>query len=401
MKIIVVLIYINLYLYYNLVMKFNENLLKLDNEDCFYICTKKIKEYKTSHPGSKVVSLGIGDVSFPVAPFVVEKMEEAARRQGKDGFIGYGYSNGIPELIDAIRQNEYPQFSNDEIYVSDGTKSDAGNLLEMFDKDAIVGIYNPTYPIYANSVYCLNRKVDFIDLDDQFLPVVPNKHFDVLYLCSPSNPTGINFSKEQLKPIIDYAIKEGCVILYDNVYFSFIEGGVKSIYEVDGARKCAIEMRSFSKHASFTGVRCSYYVVPNEIHPDINKYWKCRNINRFNGASYIAQAGALASFDAKVKKDITNNIGYYKNNLRYLVNSFTKLGYEICGGRDAPYIWVKNKNNLSSWEVFDLFLNSYEVIVVPGCIFGSRGEGYFRVSALGKYEDIVEAINRIEKYEKK
>lgn len=382
-------------------MKFNENLYKLDTKDCFRICTEKVKEYKTSHPETKVLSLGIGDVSFPVVPYIAKKMEEAVWRQTQNNFIGYGYHFGIPELIKAIKENEYPNFSEDEIYVSDGTKTDAGNLLEMFSKDALVGVYNPTYPIYINSAYSLNRRIEVIDCDSEYNPVVPNKHFDVLYICSPSNPTGINFSTKVLKPIIDYAIAEGCVILYDNVYFSFIESGIKSIYEIENARKCAIEMRSFSKHASFTGVRCSYYVVPNEIHPNINKYWKLRTINRFNGASYIAQVGALASFDKKAKVDIGKNIKYYRKNLNYLRESFSKLGYEICGGTDAPYIWVKCKNDLNSWATFELFLNVLGVVVVPGIIFGSKGDGYFRVSALGKYEDIVEAINRIEKYEKK
>lgn len=382
-------------------MKFNENLYKLDSKDSFRICTEKINMYKASHPTERTLSLGIGDVSFPVVPYIAKKMQEAVKRQTKENFVGYGYHFGIPELIDAIRENEYPEFSNDEIYVSDGAKTDAGDLLEMFSNDAVIGVYNPTYPIYVNSALSLNRYIEMIDCDSQFNPVVPNKHFDVLYICSPNNPTGVNFSKKVLQPIVDYAIKEGCIILYDNVYFSFIKYGVKSIYEVEGARKCAIEMRSFSKHASFTGVRCSYYVVPNEIFPDINKYWKFRTINRFNGASYIAQVGALASFDRRAKSEIEKHIKYYKRNLEFLTESFKSMNYEVYGGTDAPYIWVKCKGDLNSWATFELFLNFLGVVVVPGIIFGSRGDGYFRVSALGKSEDIVEAINRIKKYENK
>jgi LL-diaminopimelate aminotransferase len=346
------------------------------------------------------VSLGIGDVSFPVVPHVANKMNEAIKRESGSDFVGYGNYCGIPELIDAIRVNEYPNFSNEEIYVSDGTKTDSGSILEMFSDDALIGIYNPTYPIYLNGAYSLNKKFELIDCDSDFNPAVPNKHFDVLYICSPSNPTGINYSMDVLKPIIDYALREDCVIIYDNVYFRFIKNGVKSIYEVEGARKCAIELRSFSKHASFTGIRCSYYVVPNDLQKDINKFWRLRTVNRFNGASYIAQVGALASFDEEAKKDIDKNIEYYKNNVSYLLDKFSKLGYEVSGGVDAPYVWVKCKDGLNSWEAFERFLNEMEIIIVPGIIFGNKGDGYFRASALGKYEDIVEAMNRIEKYEK-
>ena len=382
-------------------MNFNKNLYKLENENSFSTASERVKAYKTSHPNNKVISLGIGDVSFPIVSHIADKMIEAIKRESGSEFVGYGNYCGIPELIDAIRKNEYPNFSVEEIYVSDGTKTDSGSILEIFDKDAKIGIYNPTYPIYINSSYSLNRNIELIDCDEQFNPVVPNKHFDVLYICSPNNPTGINYSCEVLKAIVDYAVKEGCVIIYDNVYFRFINSGVKSIFDVEGARKCAIELRSFSKHASFTGIRCSYYVVPNELHKNIDKYWRLRTVNRFNGASYVAQVGALASFDEEAKRDIDKNILYYKNNVNYLLDNFTRLGYEVSGGKDAPYIWVKAKDGLNSWEVFDKFLNELEIIIVPGIIFGSRGDGYFRVSALGKFEDIKEAINRIERYEKK
>ena len=381
-------------------MKFNKNLYNLENENSFYTAIEKIKAYKASHANHKVVSLGIGDVSFPVVSHIANKMNEAIEKETSSEFVGYGNYCGIPELVNAIRLNEYPNFSNDEIYVSDGTKTDAGNILEMFSDDALIGIYNPTYPIYLNSTYSMNKKFELIDCDENFNPIVPKKHFDVLYICSPNNPTGINYSADTLKPIIDYAIKNECIIIYDNVYYRFIKNGVKSIYEIEGAKKCAIELRSFSKHASFTGIRCSYYVVPNDLHKDINKYWRLRTVNRFNGASYIAQVGALASFDDEAKKDINKNIEYYKNNVSYLLDSFKKFGYKVSGGIDAPYVWIKCKNNLNSWEVFDYFLNKLEIIVVPGIIFGSNGDGYFRVSALGKFEDIVEAMNRIENYEK-
>lgn len=381
-------------------MKFNKNLLKLNNENSFYFASAKVKEYKENHPNHKVLSLGIGDVSLPISKHIANKMKEAIEKETSDQYVGYGNYYGIKELLEAIQKNEYQDFSIDEIYVSDGTKTDCGDILEMFDENAIIGTYNPTYPIYLNSSFSLNRNIELIDCDSEFNITVPTKHFDVLYICSPNNPTGVNFSKELLTKLVNYCLKEECVIIYDNVYFSFINNGVKSIYEIEGAKKCAIELRSFSKHVSFTGIRCSYYVVPKELNENINKYWKYRTINRFNGASYIAQIGALASFDKEAQRDIQSNIAYYKKNAKYLLEEFKNLGYEITGGEDAPYLWIKCKNNMTSWETFSFFLNTLEVVVVPGIIFGSKGDDHFRVSALGKYEDIVKAVERIKVYEK-
>ena len=381
-------------------MKFNDNLLNLENENSFYKATARIKEYKNEHPNNKVVSLGIGDVSFPIPGHVKDKMIEAVNKEASFDFVGYGNYYGIPELRKAIREHEYKDFSIEEIYVGQGTKSDCGDILEMFSDDILVGIPSPTYPIYINSCISLNKKYEIIPCDDKFVPVIPNKHFDVIYLCSPNNPVGNSYSYSELKKWVEYANKEGCIIIYDNVYYRFINDGVKSIYEVEGAKTCAIEMRSFSKHVSFTGIRCSYYVIPNDLHHDINKYWRLRTINRFNGASYIAQVGALASFDKEAQKELDEHIKYYLNNAHYLRKEFSDLGYEVVGGINAPYLWIKCKNNLSSWEVFDLFLNKLEIIVVPGIIFGEEGDGYFRVSALGKRENAEEAIRRLKEYEK-
>lgn len=382
-------------------MLINENLFKINSQNSFLAATEVVKNYKASNPGNKVISLSIGDVSFPVASHIAKKMIEAVNNEANENYVGYGNQIGIPALIKAIQQNEYPSFSLDEIYVSDGTKSDAGNLLELFDQDALIGIYEITYPIYENSVKSLGRKFEYIPVDNNFLPTIPKNHFDVIYLCSPNNPTGINYDYKTLKKIIDYANRERCVIICDNVYFKFIENGVKSIYEVEGARSCAIEMRSFSKHASFTGIRCSYYVIPNELHNGINAVWKSRTINRFNGASYIAQIGALASFDAEATVEIEENLKYYKNNAKYLATKFKDLGYKVYGSNDAPYLWISCKNNKKSWDLFLEFLQKIEVVIVPGIIFGESGNDYFRVSALGKYEDVVEAMRRIEEYEKK
>ncbi len=380
-------------------MKINKNLYSLENPNSFYTATSKIREYKEKHPSNKVLSLGIGDVSFPIAKYVKKKMIEAVKREASKEYVGYGNYYGLYELRKAIRDNEYQDFDIEEIYVSDGTKTDSGSILEMFDKDVSIAIPDPTYPIYINSCLSLSKNYELIDSDDSFVPLIPNKHYDVIYLCSPNNPSGLSYTYEQLERWVKYAIKEKAIIIYDNVYNCFISNGIKSIYEIKDAKRCAIELRSFSKTASFTGIRCSYYVIPNELEKDINKYWRYRTISRFNGASYIAQVGALASFNHKAKKEINKNIQVYKDNALYLLNEFKKLGYEVIGGVDAPYLWIKIKNGLSSWELFDLFLNKLEVVIVPGIIFGNKGDKYFRVSSLGKTKDIKEAMGRIRRYE--
>lgn len=382
-------------------MKFNESLLELESEDSFYKATNIIKEYKSNHPELKILSLGIGDVSFPIPNHVAEKMIEATKTENSDSYIGYGNYYGIPELRKAIRDNEYKGFEIEEIYVGQGTKSDCGDILELFNNNILVGIPSPTYPIYENTCKSLNKKFEIISCDDSFSPIVPSKHYDVIYLCSPNNPVGVTYSYESLKQWVDYANKEGAVIIYDNVYYKFISTGIKSIYEIEGARKCSIELRSFSKHVSFTGIRCSYYVIPNDLHSDINKYWRLRTISRFNGASYIAQIGALASFDKESQDDINFRINYYKENAALLLNAFIHLGFEVNGGFNAPYLWIKCKNNLTGWDMFHKYLNEIQVVVVPGSIFGTAGKNYFRISALGKREDVLEAIERIVCYEQK
>jgi len=355
--------------------------------------SKEVKDYKIAHPNAKVVSLGIGDVSFPICEHVKNKMKEACDNQASANYVGYGNYYGLLELRQAIKENEYPDFSVDEIYVSDGTKTDSIDILEMFDVNARIAIYAPLYPIYVNGSYCVNRKFETKDQKD-----ILKEHFDIVYLCNPNNPTGYAFTYDELKVWVDYALKNNAVIIYDNVYFKFINSPntVKSIYEIAGSKKCAIELRSFSKHVSFTGIRCSYYVIPNELYPNINEYWKLRTLNRFNGASYIAQIGALASFDAPAQKVINKNITYYLKNAHYLRENFIKMGYEVIGGTDAPYLWIKCKE-MNSWETFRYFLKELNVVVIPGSIFSL--DGYFRVSSLGKYEDIVLAIERIMRYE--
>lgn len=381
-------------------MKFNQNLYKLENQDSFYIVTNKIREYKKYHPNNKVISLGVGDVSFPVCKNIANKMIEAINEEtNAESFVGYGNYYGLPELRKTIRDNEYPDFDIEEIYVSQGTKSDVGDILELFDQDIKIGIPSPNYPIYVNSTCSLSKNIKNIPCDSKFVPIVPNEHFDVIYICSPNNPVGITYSKDELTKWVEYALKEDAVILFDNAYHHFVSDGIDSIYEIEGAKQCAIEFRSFSKVISFSGIRCSYYVIPKQLHKDVNLYWRLRTINRFNGASYVAQKGAVEAFSKETKKEIGKNISYYKENALILRHGLESLNYEVSGGISAPYLWVKCKNNLSSWEAFDLFLNKLEIVVIPGTIFGKEGEGYFRVSALGKRNDIYIALERIKQYE--
>jgi len=387
-------------------VKINNNLLKLDNKDTFESVFSYVRKYKLENPDKEVISLGVGDVTIPIIKPVIEAMHKAVDELGDmDTFKGYGPSHGYDFLKEKILDNEYKNynFSLDEIYISSGTKTDVTNILELFDNDIKIAIPEPIYPIYKNGSLCLNKNITVLESDDDFYPIIPNEKYDLIYLCSPNNPTGIAYNFDYLKKWIDYAIKNDSIILYDNVYNSFITNEYlpKTIYEINGAKKKAIEFRSFSKNASFTGVRCSYYIIPNDIGSNINSYWKNRTINRFNGADYIAQKSAEATFLTVSKEMINDNIKIYLENARLLKDAFERLNFKVWGGIDSPFIWVKTKDNLSSCEMFDFFLKELNIIIIPGTIFGSSGEGYFRISALGKKEHIIEAIERIYQYYEK
>ena len=387
-----------------LLMMINKDLLKIEKENVFSKATLKIADYKKDNPNKKIISLGIGDVSIPIIRPVLEAMHKAVEEQGDiNTFNGYGAYYGLKELREAISINDYESLiSPDEIYVGDGTKSDSTNILELFDKDIKVLVGNPTYPIYLNGALALSRKVYFANMSNDFKMLIPKEKYDVIYICSPSNPIGNAYTKEDLKLWIDYANKNNSIIIYDNVYKDFVSNPnvPKTIYEIDEAKKCVIELRSFSKNASFSGIRVSYLVLPKEMGSEISSLWKERTINRFNGACVIAQKGALATYSDKAKEMIKENIKTYKENTKYLKDNFIKLGYEVIGGNDAPYMFVKCKDKMSSWQTFDFFLKELNIIVIPGVIFGSNGEGYFRVSGLGLLKDSKEAIFRMKEYEK-
>jgi len=382
----------------------NQNMKAIEKKNTFSMVTKKIKDYKIAHPHNDVVSLGIGDVSKPICKPIIEAMHKAVDDlSDMSTFQGYGAYYGLTSLRELILKNDYKNFgfSIDEVYVGDGTKSDCSSILEVFDKDIKILVGEPLYPIYKNSCYSMSRNVFEAKLDSDEKMIIPSEHYDVIYICSPSNPTGVVLTFDDLNKWVKYAIKNKAVILYDNVYESFItsKNVPHSIYEIKGAKKCAIEFRSFSKRASFTGLRCSYFILPKDIDKHIIEYWKERTINRFNGASYVAQKGAEASYSKEAKKIIKENMKYYHNNAMYLKKEFEKLGFEVKGGVDAPYLWIKT--NMSSWKFFDLCLNKLNVIITPGIIFGKDADKYARISALGTYENAVKAIERFKKYYEK
>ena len=384
-------------------VKINNDLYNLNNDYSFYNISKIVKSYKLNH--TNVISLGVGDVSKPIVKSVIKKMHEAVDElSDMKTFRGYGASFGYDFLKKKILTEEYNNsFSLDEIYISNGTKTDVSNILELFDIKSKIYISNPLYPIYKDASYCLNRNIYFGEVDDNFIPVIPKEKYDIIYLCSPNNPTGICYSYKELKRWIKYALKNNSVILYDNVYSHFIESkdAVKSIYEIKDSKKVAIEFRSFSKHASFTGVRCSYYIIPNDLYDGINDLWKQRTINRFNGADYIAQRGALETFSNESKKEIKKNLQYYKYNSKLLREFFENFGFKIYGGVDSPFIWVKINNNMSSMEYFNFLLKEFNIVVIPGIVFGDKGDKFIRVSALASRDVIIEAIERMKKYYEK
>ena len=389
-------------------VKLNNYLNKMEKENIFSNVTLKVNNYKSKNPNAKIISLGVGDVSKSIVKPVIDAMHKAVDDlSDEETFMGYGSYYGYDFLKEEIIKNDYKNFNftNDEIYISNGTKTDSTSILELFDINSKICISNPMYPINKNGALCLNRDVSVLNANENndFIPDIPKEKYDIIYICSPSNPTGIAYTYKDLKKWVDYAIKNKSIILYDNVYSSFITSKdvPKSIYEIKNANNVAIEFRSFSKNASFTGVRCSYYVIPNKISNGINVLWKKRTINRFNGADYIAQMGAKASYSNEAKSEIKKNIEYYMKNASILRECFIKLGFKVYGGIDCPFMWIKTRDNMKSWDFFDLFLNKLNIVIIPGIIFGNAGDKYFRVSALASREQIKEAIERISDYYEK
>lgn len=389
-------------------MKFNEYFNDISENYLFAEVAKRAGDYSAAHPDKKVLKLGIGDVTLPLANEVIKELHAAVDDMSKkETFRGYGPYEGYDFLRESIK-NYYKtngvELELEEIFVSDGAKSDLGNILDIFAKENTVLIPDPVYPVYVDTNTMAGRKVIFAAAtkENGFLPMPDySVDADVIYICSPNNPTGAAYSKSQLKEWVDYANKKGAVILYDAAYECFItdESLARSIFQIEGARTCAIEFCSFSKTAGFTGTRCGYTVIPVQLEKDgnsANKMWLRRQSTKFNGVPYIVQKGAAAVFTQKGQKEIHENIAYYQRNAKIIAECMDKLGIWYTGGKNSPYIWLKCPDNMGSWQFFDYLLNNAQVVGTPGAGFGENGEGFFRLTAFGSESVTMQAVERIE-----
>lgn len=373
---------------------------------------KKVSAYTEQNPDKKVLRLGIGDVTLPLAPAVIQAMHEAVDEMSKrETFKGYGPEQGytfLRESIQAYYQRRGISLKTDEIFISDGAKSDCGNILDIFAKENSVLVPDPVYPVYVDTNVMAGRKISYMQAtaENGFLPTPDeNLKADIIYLCSPNNPTGASYTKAQLKQWVDFALKNDSVILYDAAYECFVETDVaRSIFEVEGAKQCAIELCSFSKTAGFTGTRCGYTIVPEELTRggmSLRKMWLRRQTTKFNGVSYIVQKGASAVFSEEGEKQIKANLAYYKENAKMIAECMDECGISYTGGKNSPYIWLKCPDGMTSWEFFDYLLNEIQVVGTPGSGFGKNGEGFFRLTSFGSRETTVEACARLKKLLKK
>lgn len=397
----------------------NENYLKLPGSYLFSTIGKKVAAYKAENPDRQIISLGIGDVTQPLVPAILEALHGAVDEMGKaDTFHGYAPDLGYEFLRNAIMENDYKakgcDIAADEIFVSDGAKCDSGNIQEIFAADSKIAVCDPVYPVYVDSnvmagrtgVYDANTEVwsDVIYMpcrkENGFAPELPKKTPDVIYLCFPNNPTGSTITKAQLQEWVDYANKTGAVIIYDAAYEAYIsESDVPhSIYECEGAKTCAIELRSFSKNAGFTGVRLGFTVIPKELvrgGTSLHSLWARRHGTKYNGAPYIVQRAGEAVYSEAGKAQLKEQVGYYMNNAKIIKQGLHEAGYTVSGGVNAPYIWLETPENMNSWDFFDYLLHNANVVGTPGSGFGPSGEGYFRLTAFGSYENTLEALKRI------
>ena len=400
-------------------VKANGNYLKLPGSYLFSTIGKKVREYSAANPEAKIIRLGIGDVTQPIAPAIIEAMHKAVDEMGNaETFKGYAPDLGYEFLRNTIAENDYKargcNIEADEIFVSDGAKCDCSNIQEIFSLDNKIAVCDPVYPVYVDSNVMAGRAGDYnaktetwsdviympCTADNGFAPQIPDKTPDLIYLCFPNNPTGATITKTQLQEWVDYANKVGAVILYDAAYEAYIsEADVPhSIYECEGARTCAIEFRSFSKNAGFTGVRLGFTVIPKELKAGdvaLHGLWARRHGTKYNGAPYIIQRAGEAVYSAAGKEQLKAQVAYYMNNAKYIYEGLKGAGFTVSGGVNAPYIWLKTPNNMTSWEFFDYLLEKVQVVGTPGAGFGPSGEGYFRLTAFGTYENTVAAVDRI------
>lgn len=401
--------------------KINENYLKLPGSYLFSDIAKKVRTFTSENPDKKIIRLGIGDVTLPLVPAVTYALHKATDEMGaKESFKGYAPDLGYEFLREAIAENDYKSrgvvIDIDEIFVSDGAKSDSGNIGDIFDVDNKIAVCDPVYPVYVDTNAMAGRTGEYIKeqgrwsnviympctKENNFTPELPKEEPDIIYLCFPNNPTGSTITKAQLQEWVDYANKVGAVIIYDAAYEAYIseEDVPHTIFECEGAKTCAIELRSYSKNAGFTGTRLGFTVIPKELKcgdVSLNSLWARRHGTKFNGAPYIIQAAGAATYSPEGKAQTKEQIEYYMNNARVIRNGLTDAGYTVSGGINAPYIWLKTPKNMTSWEYFDYLLKEANVVGTPGSGFGPSGEGYFRLTAFGTYENTLEAIERIKK----
>lgn len=391
-------------------MEINGNYKNIASSYLFSTVARKVNEFSEKNPDKKIIKLGIGDVTLPLCQAVVTALKNAADEMGeKETFHGYGPEQGYEFLKNEIK-NYYKgnnvNLESDEIFISDGAKSDLGNILDLFDKNNTVLVPDPVYPVYVDTNTMNGRKIVYINAnkENEFLPLPDdNIKADIIYICSPNNPTGAVYDKSQLKKWVEYANKNNAVILFDSAYECFItdENLPRSIYEIEGAKDCAIEFCSFSKMAGFTGTRCGWTVVPQSLNfggMSLNKMWLRRQTTKFNGVSYIIQKGAEAVFSSEGQKQIKQNLDYYKQNAKLISDVLTRHNIWHTGGKHSPYIWLKCPDNMKSWEFFDYLLENVQIVGTPGSGFGNNGEGYFRLTSFGSYENTKEAVERLDKF---
>ena len=403
----------------------NENFLKLPGNYLFSEVARRVNTFKTTHPQANIIRLGIGDVTRPLPQASIQAMHRAVEELTRtESFHGYGPEQGYDFLIEEIIKHDYSPrgiiLSQSEVFISDGAKSDTGNIGDILARDNTIGVTDPVYPVYIDSTVMAGRAGDLVDgkwtnitympciAENNFVPALPDHRVDIIYLCYPNNPTGTTLTRAELKKWVDYALANDALIMYDAAYEAYIsEDDVPhSIYEIKGARKVAIEFRSFSKTAGFTGVRCGYTIVPKEVtactetgeRVQLNPLWNRRQCTKFNGASYITQRGAEAIFTAEGQRQVKETIAYYMENARIMREGLQSAGFQIYGGVNAPYIWLKTPEGKTSWQFFNELLYEVNIVGTPGVGFGPSGEGYFRLTAFGKREDSIEAMERISKW---
>lgn len=401
-------------------LKINRNFKKLPANYLFVDIASRVEKFSGQHPETEIIRMGIGDVTRPLPTAVTEAMAKASREMSRaETFRGYGPEAGYPFLRKAISENDYRKHGIDigeeDIFVSDGAKSDTGNIGDIFDIDNVVAVCDPVYPVYVDTNVMAGRAGEYREgsgwskivympcgKENNFLPQIPKTRADMIYLCFPNNPTGMSIPRSELKKWVDYALEHKSVILFDAAYEAFITSPdvPHSIYEIEGAKRCAIEFRSFSKTAGFTGTRCAFAVVPRELEFEgvsLNRLWNRRQSTKMNGVSYIVQRGAEAVYSEEGQKGVRSNIAYYQNNAKIIREGLTKAGFSVYGGVDSPYIWLKTPEGLSSWEFFDLLLEKTGVVGTPGSGFGTSGEGYFRLTSFSTKENTEKAVEKMAK----